>query len=89
MPATTNKQQLLNQVFTALKKKYGEPAEPEKRTVLEHLLYAVCREGTTREVAAHFHDVKPEMHVRVHFDHNHHAREVSIMEHHQGKKNNK
>jgi endonuclease III len=51
MPATTNKQQLLNQVFTALKKKFGEPAEPEQRTVLEHLLYAICREGTTRDVA--------------------------------------
>src|SRR5215204_5283088 len=51
MPATTNKQQTLNQVFTTLKKKYGEPAEPEPRTILEHLIYAICREGTTRDLA--------------------------------------
>lgn len=50
MPTTTNKQRLLSQVFTALKKRY-EPADQENRPVLEQLLYAVCREGTTREQA--------------------------------------
>lgn len=50
MPTTTNKQRLLTQLFTALKKRY-EPAEPEPRPVLEQFLYAVCREGATREQA--------------------------------------
>jgi endonuclease-3 len=50
MPTTTNKQRLLTQLFTALRKRY-EPAEPEARPVLEQFLYAVCREGTTREQA--------------------------------------
>lgn len=48
MPAITNKQQLLTQAYTALKKKYplAEPAE-ERRPVLEELVYAILREGTT------------------------------------------
>lgn len=50
MPTTINKQRLLNQIFTALKKRY-EPAEPEPRPVLEQFLYAICREATTRENA--------------------------------------
>jgi endonuclease III len=50
MPAITNKQRLLTQLFTLLKKHY-EPAEPEARPVLEQFLYAVCREGTTRKEA--------------------------------------
>ena len=50
MPATTNKQRLLMQLFTVLKKQY-EPAEPEARPVLEQFLYALCREGTTRQQA--------------------------------------
>ena len=49
MPAITNKQQLLTQAHAALKKKYALPApEPEERTVLEELIYAACREGTTQ-----------------------------------------
>src|SRR5262249_31231594 len=36
--------------FTVLKKRY-EPAEPESLPVLEQFLYAVCREGATREQA--------------------------------------
>lgn len=51
MATTSNKQQLLNQVVNALKKKYDLPATEESRTVLEHLLYAICREGTTAERA--------------------------------------
>jgi endonuclease III len=51
MPATTNKQQLVNQVFNILKKRYDVPAEPEKRPILEHLLYAVVREGSNRDTA--------------------------------------
>ncbi|MBV9122269.1 MAG: endonuclease [Planctomycetes bacterium] len=50
MPTTTNKQRLLNQIFTVLKKRY-EPAEPEARPMLEQFLYAICREGATREQA--------------------------------------
>jgi endonuclease III len=45
MPATMNKQQLLNQTLTALKKKFPAPPEPEKRAVLEEVVYAICREG--------------------------------------------
>jgi endonuclease III len=51
MPTTMNKQQLLNQVFTILKKHYDPPSELEKRPVIEHLLYAIIREGATRDVA--------------------------------------
>jgi endonuclease-3 len=45
MPATTNKQQLLTFTQTALKKKFPVPPEPEKRSVLEEVLYAIVREG--------------------------------------------
>jgi endonuclease-3 len=51
MPAITNKQQLLNKAYTALKKRFPlpEPAEPPaERTVLEELIYAACRDGTTQ-----------------------------------------
>ena len=52
MPATSNKQQLLNLVFTTLKKRSPQAEEPsEQRTILEHLIYAICREETTREMA--------------------------------------
>lgn len=50
MPAITNKQQLLNQAYLALKKKYAPPAvddAAERRPVLEELVYAICREGST------------------------------------------
>jgi endonuclease-3 len=50
MPTTTNKQKVLTQIFTFLKKRYN-PADPEARPVLEHLIYALCREGATREGA--------------------------------------
>src|SRR5262249_58269325 len=50
MPMTTNKQRLLTQIFTTLKKRY-DPSEPEARSVLEQFLYAICREGASREQA--------------------------------------
>jgi endonuclease III len=50
MPVATNKQRIISQVFSALKKQY-EPGEPAERPVLEQLLYAVLREGSTREQA--------------------------------------
>src|SRR5262245_17610374 len=51
MPATTNKQRLLNTLFATLKKHYDDPAAPPERPVLEQMVYAVLREGTTREDA--------------------------------------
>ena len=50
MPATTNKQRLLSQLFSAFKKSY-DPADPEPMPVLEQFIYGLCREGTTREAA--------------------------------------
>jgi endonuclease-3 len=50
MPTTTNKQRVLTHLFTGLKRRY-DPSEPEPRPVLEQLLYAILREGSTRELA--------------------------------------
>src|SRR5438105_8457994 len=50
MPTTSNKQRVLTQIFTTLKKRYN-PVEPESRPVLEQFLYAVCREGVSRAQA--------------------------------------
>ena len=50
MPTAVNKQRVLNQIFTTLKKRYN-PAEPEARPVLEQFLYAICREGAPRKQA--------------------------------------
>jgi endonuclease III len=50
MPAITNKQQLLTQAQTALKKRYPLPTTEtaeEPRPLLEELIYATCREGST------------------------------------------
>jgi endonuclease-3 len=47
---STKKQQVLSQLFTALRKQY-EPTEPERRPVLEQLIYAICRDGSTRDRA--------------------------------------
>jgi len=44
-----HKQRVLARLFNNLKKRSGPPAE--ERSVLEQLLYAVCRQGTTRELA--------------------------------------
>jgi endonuclease-3 len=54
MAATTNKQRVLNQLFAAQPK--GGPREcgegkAEARPVLEQFLYAICREGVSRERA--------------------------------------
>src|SRR5687767_3096523 len=51
MPATTNKQRLLNQLFVSLKKHYGDLGAPAERPVLEQTIYAILREGGTREAA--------------------------------------
>ena len=45
MAAPTNKQQLLDKTLTLLKKKFHPPAEPDKRPVLEEVVFAMCREG--------------------------------------------
>jgi endonuclease III len=50
MATTVNKQKTLDHVYAALKKR-AEVPDPVQRNVLEHLLYAVVREGTTREKA--------------------------------------
>jgi endonuclease-3 len=50
MPAITNKQRQLNQLFTALKKGYDAP-DYSALPVLEQFLYGICREGATRELA--------------------------------------
>jgi endonuclease-3 len=50
MTLAVNKQRVVTQIFTSLRKHY-DPAEPETRPVLEQFLYAICREGATREQA--------------------------------------
>jgi endonuclease-3 len=50
MATTTNKQRLLTQLLTTLKKRY-DAADPEPRPVLEQFLYGICREGTSRAQA--------------------------------------
>jgi endonuclease-3 len=50
MPITTSKQRLLNTMFTTLKKRHSS-SEAEPRPVLEQFLYAICREGTSRDLA--------------------------------------
>ncbi|MBM4067528.1 MAG: endonuclease [Planctomycetes bacterium] len=45
----TAKQRLVSQIFSVLGK--GKQPAPEPRPVLEQFIYAVCREGTTREPA--------------------------------------
>ena len=50
MPSAINKQRVLTHLFTALKSRYGA-GEAVGRPVFEQFLYAVCREGTTREKA--------------------------------------
>jgi endonuclease III len=50
MTATNNKQRLLASLFTTLKKHYPESNPPE-RPVLEQMVYALLREGSTAEEA--------------------------------------
>jgi endonuclease III len=47
MAATSAKTQILSQAFNLLKKKMPAPTEPEKRPIMEELIYAICREGVT------------------------------------------
>ncbi len=49
MPTTINKQRVLNQLLAA--QKGAEPPAPEPLPVLEQFIYAICREGATREQA--------------------------------------
>jgi endonuclease III len=49
MPVTTNKQRVLAALFTTLRKHYGDPGAPPDRPVLEQMVYAVLREGSTRK----------------------------------------
>jgi endonuclease-3 len=51
MSATINRQRLLATLFTNLKKHYGEPGKLPDRPVLEQMVYAVLREGSTRKEA--------------------------------------
>jgi endonuclease-3 len=50
MPATTNKQRQLTQLF-GLVKKGQAPAERGPLPVLEQFVYGICREGATRDQA--------------------------------------
>ena len=52
MPVTTNKQRLLMQILATLGKN-AKFAPHEERPVLEQFIYALCREGATREQADH------------------------------------
>jgi endonuclease-3 len=54
MPTATNKQRVLTQILSGLPKSsklHCTLGEPEQRPVLEQFLYALCREGVTREKA--------------------------------------
>lgn len=50
MPTITNKQKILDKVLTTFKKRY-DPQEVEQRPILEQFIYAICREGATRQGA--------------------------------------
>jgi endonuclease-3 len=52
MPNAMHKQRVLNRILTTLKRDL-KAEEPEARPVLEQFLFAVCREGTTRDRADH------------------------------------
>ncbi|MBI3408055.1 MAG: endonuclease [Planctomycetes bacterium] len=50
MATIINKHKLVNQIFTTLGKGY-KPSDVAKPQVLEQFIYALCREGATREAA--------------------------------------
>lgn len=50
MPTAANKQRVFQQLFAALAKT-GKAEDSVSRPVLEQFIYAVCREGVTRELA--------------------------------------
>jgi endonuclease III len=59
MSAIMNKQDLLTKALKTLEKKLPIPAPDDPRPVLEELLFAVCREGSTSEQThAAFHKLK-------------------------------
>jgi endonuclease III len=47
MAAPQSKQQMLDKALTLLTKKFPPPPEPDRRPVLEEVVYAICREGQT------------------------------------------
>ncbi|HWE35840.1 MAG TPA: endonuclease [Isosphaeraceae bacterium] len=49
--AATSKTQLLNDVYTTLRKRYKPGPAPERLSVLEAVISGICHEGTTREQA--------------------------------------
>ncbi len=49
--AITSKTQLLTDIQTALKKHYNISPPSEKLSVIEAVIYGICREGTTRHAA--------------------------------------
>src|SRR5207237_2342534 len=49
MAITVNKQRVFQQLLTP--PRHAKAGDPEPRPVLEQFLYAICREGVTREVA--------------------------------------
>lgn len=49
--AAPTKAQLLDTVYNLLRKRYKLEPKPEKLSVMESVLYAICHEGTTREQA--------------------------------------
>jgi endonuclease III len=51
MPATINKQHILSQLLAAGKASHDPQAETSRRSVVEQVIYSICREGTTREIA--------------------------------------
>ena len=50
MPTVNNKQRLIQRLCSS-SKRTAEGAAKDDRSILEHLLYAVCREGATRDQA--------------------------------------
>jgi endonuclease-3 len=52
MATTTNKQRLLNQLFASVEAD-SSPREAEPLPVLDQFIYAICREGCSRDMADH------------------------------------
>src|ERR1043166_3469387 len=50
IPTTINKQRLLSQLFSSLKKS-APPADSQQRPVLDQFIYGLCREWVSREQA--------------------------------------
>jgi endonuclease III len=49
--ASQSKAQLLNEVYSLLKKRYKLEPKPERLSILEAVIYGICHESTTREQA--------------------------------------